>query len=85
MIHSELEDKIQELTKQIQLQNSYKRNFMMGIIRGFGAAVGATVVFGLALAILFQIVRTIDYVPVLNNILNSQAIEELIRRFTGQG
>ncbi|MBP7842664.1 hypothetical protein KA017_01535 [Candidatus Woesebacteria bacterium] len=85
MTNTELEDKIQQLTKQVKLQNSYKRNFSIGIIRGFGSAIGATVVFGLVLAIFFQVVRSIDYVPILNTILNSQAIEELIRRFTGQG
>ncbi len=85
MTNTELEEKIQQLTKQVKLQNSYKRNFTVGVVRGFGSALGATVVFGLVLAFVFQIIRSIDYVPVLNNILNSQAIEELIRKFTQQG
>lgn len=84
MTNSEQEDAIQQLTKQIRLQNSYKRNFTMGIVKGFGGALGATVVFGLVLAIFSQVVQTIDYVPFINNILNSQAIEELILRFSGQ-
>ncbi len=85
MTNNELEDKIQELTKQIKLQNSYKRNFSVVVVRGLGSAIGATFVFGLVLAGLFQVIKSVDYVPVLNNILNSQAIEELIRRFTQQG
>lgn len=85
MTNTEPEDSILQLTKQIRLQNSFRRNFALGIVRGFAGALGATVVFGVVLAIVFQIVRSIDYVPVLNNLLNSQAIEELILRFTGQG
>jgi len=77
-----LEKKITELTKQIQMQNSFRRNFVIAVVRGLGSAIGATVVFGLGLAILFQIVRSIDYVPILNNILNSNAIEEVIHKFT---
>ncbi|GIK84112.1 MAG: hypothetical protein BroJett025_07340 [Patescibacteria group bacterium] len=82
MTNENLENKIEQLTKQIQIQNSTRRNFYIAVVRGFGSALGATAVFGLVLAILFQIVRSIDYVPVLNNILSSQAIEEVIRRFT---
>jgi hypothetical protein len=77
-----LEQKIVELTKQIELQNSIKRSFLISILRGFATALGATVIFGIAIALVFQLVRSIDYVPLLNNILDSAAIEELIHRFT---
>ena len=80
----ELEEMIDALTKQITIQNSLQRNLLVAVARGFASAIGATVVFGLVLAGLFQIVRSIDYVPILNNILNSQAIEEVIKRFTMQ-
>ena len=82
MTNSNLEQKIEELTKQIKLQTSFKRNFLIAVLRGFATALGATVVFGIALALVFQLVRSIDYVPILNNILNSSAIEEVIYRFT---
>lgn len=76
------QSEIEKLTRQIQIQNSLKRNFVVAVLRGFGTALGATAVFGLVLALLLQIVVSIDYVPILNNILSSQAVEELIRRFT---
>lgn len=82
MTNSNLEQKIEELTRQIKLQTSFKRNFLMAVLRGFATALGATVVFALALALVFQLVRSIDYVPILNNVLNSSAIEEVIHRFT---
>ena len=77
-----LEIEIKQLTKQVKLQNSLRRNFAMAVIRGFATALGATVVFGFVLAGFIQIVRSIDYVPILNNILNSGAIEELVGKFT---
>lgn len=82
MSEKELEQQVEELTKQLRLQNSLQRNFFIAMLRGFAGAVGATVVFGIVLALIFQIIRSIDYVPILNNILNSGAIEEVIKRFT---
>lgn len=82
MTEKNLEQEIKELSQHMKLQNSLRRNFVISIVRGFGSALGATVVFGLVIAFLFQIVRSIDYVPILNGILNSQAIEEVIKRFT---
>lgn len=82
MTTDSLETKITELTGQLKLQNSFKRNFLQSIVRGFGTALGATAVFGLVLALLFQVIRSIDYVPILNGFLSSQAVEDVIRRFT---
>lgn len=82
MSEKELQYQIEELNKQLQMQNSLQRNFFMAMLRGFAGAVGATVVFGIVLAFLFQIIRSINYVPILNNILNSGAIEEVVKRFT---
>lgn len=84
MSNQSLEQKIVELTKQIALQNSIKRNFLIAALRGFSTALGATVIFGIAIALVFQLVRSIDYVPILNNILNSSAIEDVVVRFTQQ-
>ena len=77
-----LEKSISKLEKRVAKQTSFKRNFTMSLVRGFGGAIGATVIFGLALALIIQIVRSIDYVPIINNILSSQAIESVIDRFT---
>lgn len=81
MIQNSLEQKIQALTKQIEKQNSFKRNFFISIFRGLGGAIGATIIFGIGIAVIIQITRSIDYVPILNNILNSKAIESIINRF----
>lgn len=82
MNEKNFEKQIAKLTQQIEQQNSLQKNFLVGIFRGLGTALGATVVFGLVLAGVFHMIRSIDYVPLLNTILSSEAVEELIRRFT---
>lgn len=78
---TELQKEVAQLRKQFENFNSFPRNFAIAILRGFASAIGATLVFGLAIAFLIQIIRSIDYVPILNNILNSGAIEEIIQKF----
>lgn len=84
MTASDLESKIEELTNQIRIQNSVQRTFAISILRGFGAAIGATIVFGLVLALLSQVIRSIDYIPVLNSVLTSQEVVDLIQNFLQQ-
>lgn len=74
-----LEFQIKKLNKRVEKQVSFKRHFAMAIMIGFAGALGATVVFAGALAGSIQVVRTINYVPILNNILNSQELEEVIK------
>jgi hypothetical protein len=77
-----LEKEVAILTEQFKNFNSIRRNFFIAVLRGFASALGATVVFGLAIALVIQIVRSIDYVPLLNGIMNSGAIEEVIQKFS---
>lgn len=77
-----LEVEVSALTQQFKSFNSARRNFSLSVLRGFGSALGATVVFGLALAVVAQLIQSVDYVPILNGILNSEAIEELVRKFS---
>lgn len=76
-----LEATVARLDKQIQAQNSFIRNFGLSLARGLASAVGATIIFGLVIALTIQFLRSIDYVPIINNILDSQAIESVIDRF----
>ena len=68
-IQEELVHEMEELKDEVHKQNSRPRIFWDGIVRGFGYAVGATVLFGLLVAILGFIARSTD-IP---------WIEELIR------
>ncbi len=77
-----LEKSVSFLGEQVRRQNSYRRNASLSLVRGFSTAVGATVIFGVILASLLQIVRSIDYVPIVNNLMSSEAIESIINKFT---
>jgi uncharacterized BrkB/YihY/UPF0761 family membrane protein len=55
-----LSSKIENLTKEIHKQNSFWRNFIGGIIKGIGYAIGATILFGIIITIVGYIVRTSD-------------------------
>lgn len=51
---------VDELTEEIKKQNSRPRMFFDGILRGFGYAVGATILFGILITILGVIVNRSD-------------------------
>ena len=77
-----LEESISRLEEKVRRQTSLRRNFTLSLVKGLGSAVGATVIFALMLASVVQVIRSIDYVPIINNILSSQAIEDVVNRFT---
>lgn len=79
-----LEKSVSSLEQVIKKQNSVRHSVALSLLRGFTTALGATVIFGISLALVIQIVRSIDYVPIINNILSSQAIESVINGFTNQ-
>ncbi len=76
-----LEKSISKLDARVKRQTSFRRNFIMALLHGFAGAVGATIIFGLSIVLLVRIVRSIDYVPIINNIVNSQAVETVINKF----
>lgn len=51
---------VDELTEEIKKQNSRPRMLFDGILRGFGYAIGATILFGLLITILGVIVNRSD-------------------------
>ncbi|NCO12095.1 MAG: hypothetical protein COZ34_00910 [Candidatus Pacebacteria bacterium CG_4_10_14_3_um_filter_34_15] len=79
---NELEKSVSFLGEQIRKQNSYRRNVSLSVVRGFSTAVGATVIFGVILALLVKTISSIDYVPIINNLMSSEAIESFIAKFT---
>jgi len=55
-----LAEEIDELTTELQKQNSPSRTFWSGVIRGLGTAIGATLLFGVIVTILSFVVRGTD-------------------------
>lgn len=59
---------VDELTEEIKKQNSRPRIFWDGIVKGFGYAVGATMLFSLLVAITGFIVKHTD-IPLLERLV----------------
>ncbi len=57
-LEQEFLEEIDELTLEIEKQNSPARVFWLAIIRGLGTAIGATLVFGIFVALLGVFVKT---------------------------
>ena len=60
-ISTEMNDLIDQMNSMLLLRDNWKRfvvyNILSGMLRGIGAAVGATVVFGLIIHILTQVIE----------------------------
>ena len=82
MAKSDISKELTELTAQLQLQNSPTRRFFLGIITGVGTALGATIVASLIILILARVVSTIDEIPFLDKIIDSNKIDQLIETRT---
>ena len=69
---------IEQLTKEIKTSNSARRMLYMSVIWGVGTAIGATVVAGIVILILSRVITTIEDVPILNNIIQSFELNDLL-------
>lgn len=67
------------LARQISKQNHLGQVFLRAVITGVGTAIGATVVAGIVLVWLAQIATTIDYIPLVRDVLNAQEIQDALR------
>lgn len=64
-------------TRQLIKANSFSRNFALAIVRGIGVTLGATIITGLLLAVIYNIyTSSIGTVPFLNNIIPQSEVEK---------
>ncbi len=68
---SELKDSIESLEHQIRTTNSNKKVSWRGILGGFSGAVGATIVFGIVIALVSGILYRTHMFPELNEFLKT--------------
>jgi hypothetical protein len=73
-----LTTELAKLTKQMANANSYWKIFLRGIVAGIGTALGATIIAGLLVAFLASVVDSVDDIPILNNIVQSSNLKELL-------
>ncbi|NCN52256.1 hypothetical protein GW943_00375 [Candidatus Parcubacteria bacterium] len=69
------EEKLYEILssvdEQLKIQNSPKRVFLKGLVRGLGTALGATVLVAVVTSIAFNLAGTIDIGAAIQQFFNS--------------
>lgn len=71
-----LENQLILLNQRLEKKTSFKYLFVFAIIQGIGYVIGATLIAGVAIAILARLLVTLDYVPFLNQIITSEQVQE---------
>lgn len=64
-------EQLQSLTKYLEKLTDPKKIFLFGVIRGLGAAVGATIVAGLIFWLMSRVFTTVEDVPVLKDLVEN--------------
>lgn len=59
------------IEESLRKQNSPKKIFFQGVLRGFGTAVGATVIFAVVTSLTIYFVDTIDLNSILGSLFNA--------------
>jgi hypothetical protein len=71
-----LKEVLEELDKSYKKNSSLKHKFVVGIITGMGTAIGATIIAGIAIGILTTTIDTIEDIPIIQDILDAEAIKD---------
>ena len=78
-VNDKLNENIKNLTTSINNQISFKRSFLLSIVQGIGTAIGATLVAGTAIALLYRIITSFDSIPLIQHLIPPSYIESIIK------
>ena len=67
----ELNQNIKKLIVVVKRANSFQYVFLRSVLWGLGSAVGATAVAVIVIAILSNIIQSVNDVPILSNVVNN--------------
>lgn len=70
--------KLNWIEREMKKQNSLKRIIPQSIFKGALASFGATIVFGIILIILAQLIKSAGQIPILNNIIEKTKLEKVV-------
>ncbi|MDP3995184.1 MAG: DUF5665 domain-containing protein [Patescibacteria group bacterium] len=76
----ELSTNIKKLKDSFEEGQTFKRSFYLGIARGVGAAIGATVVAGLLVLLAQKLVSSAEDIPILNKFIGVEKVEVIIEK-----
>ncbi len=66
----ELDQTLATTNERLAKQNSLGRRFLLGIVQGLGGAIGLTIVAGIVLSLLAQLVQSLEAVPLLDRVID---------------
>jgi hypothetical protein len=73
-----LVEEIQELNTLLKRRISIKYVFFLGIVRGVGTVIGATLVGGLILGFIASNIDRLNEIPIVENFINAERVQEVI-------
>lgn len=68
---------IEKLNANIEKQISFKRNFLLSLVKGVGYAIGAAVVAGVLIAVLNLFIHGIQDIPVIGKVFSDPQVQGL--------
>ena len=75
---TELSESVQILNKHLERTISLKMVFLRGIVNGIAYAIGATIVAGLVVTILWHFLQSVETLPFFNKLIDLEAIQEAL-------
>ncbi len=76
-----LQGSLNLINARLKKRTSFIYLFLYGVVQGIGTVIGATIVAGLLIAILARIIGTLNYIPVLDQLINQEQVQESFRQF----
>lgn len=72
---------LQKNTKQLRELNSFGRNFLMSLVRGVGVTLGATIVTGIILTMIYRAyTSSVSTIPILEKVLPKSSVEPYFKQ-----
>lgn len=75
----DLNSNISKLTAVINKQISFKRSFFLALVQGVGTAIGATLVAGIVVALIYQFILSVDNIPLIQKLIPPSYIENIVK------
>ena len=74
------EDRLSSIDQKLDNLTSLKKEFVRGVVRGVGTALGASVIGAVAIWLIFAVFNTVDDVPIVEDLVNKINLKEAVDR-----
>jgi len=71
-------ENLEALNKSLEKSNSFWHVLLLGIIKGVGTAIGATIIFAIVIFILSKTIKTIELIPSVDRFIQETNIDQII-------